>query len=57
MFRIDKNLEYVYRTYRLPGKLVEQMADLAEEEGISVNQVVTQCCQYAMNNLEESEST
>lgn len=55
MFRIEKT-EYVNKTFRLPMNLVQTLETLAQREKISVNQLVIQCCTYALNNLDEKQS-
>lgn len=51
MFKIEKP-EYVNKTFRMEKKLVEQLEQLAQNENISVNSLVIQCCNYALDNLE-----
>lgn len=53
MFKIEKP-EYVNKTFRMEKKLVEQLEKLAQNENISVNSLVIQCCNYALDNLELS---
>ena len=43
------------RTIRMPDTLIEKIAKLAAEQDISFNQVVVQCCEYALENLPESK--
>ena len=50
MFKIEKP-EMVNKTFRLPLELVERMQKLAQNEGISLNNLVMQCCEYALKNL------
>lgn len=52
MFHV-KRQEYVNKTFRLPVELVEQLETLAQNKNISLNQLVVQCCEYALENLEE----
>lgn len=52
MFKITKP-EYVNKTFRMPKELVVKLETLAQEKGISVNQLVIQCCNYALENLDE----
>lgn len=56
MFRIKKT-EYTNKTFRLPEDLIEPMEILAQSKQISLNQLVIQCCKYALDNLEEEEKT
>lgn len=54
MFRIEKT-EYTNKTFRLPNDLLQKMERLAQEKDISLNQLVIQCCRYALDNLEDAE--
>ena len=50
MFQIKKQ-EMVNKTFRLPVELVEQLGEVAQRENISVNNLIIQCCEYALNDL------
>ena len=52
MFNVKK-VEMVNKTFRLPLELVKKLEFVAQQKGVSVNNLVQQCCQYALNNLEE----
>ncbi len=39
------------RTVRMPDTLIEKITKLAAEQDVSFNQVVVQCCEYAINNM------
>lgn len=39
------------RTVRMPDELIEKMSKIANEKGISFNQLVIQCCEFALDNL------
>ena len=52
MFKIEKT-EYVNKTFCIDKKLVERLAKTAQEEGISVNALVVQCCTYALDSRAE----
>ena len=54
MFKIKKT-EYINKTFRLPVELVEKMEILAQNRGISLNNLVVQCCEYALENIEHSD--
>ncbi len=54
MFRVEKQ-EYVNKTFRLPLELVQTLEQVAQKEKVSMNQLVVQCCNYALQNLEEPE--
>lgn len=53
-FKIKKQ-EYENRAFRLPVVLLEQLNKLASDKNISLNQLVVQCCEYAIDNLDDSE--
>lgn len=50
MFEIKKT-EYVNKTFRMEKELVEALSKCASEHNISVNALVAQCCEYALNNM------
>ncbi len=54
MFKIEKK-EHITKTFRLPIDLVQEMEELAQKESISLNQLVIQCCRYALKHLEKTE--
>ena len=56
MFYVKKQ-EYVNKTFRLPIELVEQLSALAQSKNVSVNFLVLQCCEYALNNMAVEESS
>ena len=52
MFKIEKP-EMINKTFRMPLTLVERLQTIAQEKGISLNNLVIQCCEYALKNLEK----
>ncbi len=52
MFEVKKP-EMTNKTFRLPTELVERLTKIAQQKGISVNSLVRQCCEYALENLKE----
>lgn len=52
MFQVEKP-EYVNKTFRMPVELVRELERLAQEKGVSMNQLVVQCCRYALDHLAE----
>lgn len=52
MFRIQKGYESQSKTFRLPTELLERLGVLAARNKLSLNQLVIQCLNYAVNNLE-----
>lgn len=55
MFKIEKP-EMVNKTFRLPLELVEKLSTVAQNQHISLNNLVKQCCEYALNNLEDDNT-
>ena len=56
MFKLQKGYnEYVTKTFRLPKEFVEQLEKLAFDNNLSLSQLVIQCLQYAINNLDTGE--
>lgn len=47
MFKIEK-IEMINKTFRLPITLVQELQKIAQEENISLNNLVKQCCEYAL---------
>lgn len=51
-FQINKP-EYVNKTFRIPKELSETLSRVAQSEGISMNELVVQCCKYALSNRKD----
>ena len=51
-----KKTETSNKTKRLPNELVHRLEEWASQSDISFNQVIIQCCEYALQNL-DTEST
>jgi len=54
-FKIEKP-EYVNRTFRITKELAESLSEIAQREKISVNELVVQCCNYAISNMNASDT-
>ena len=54
MFKVEKQ-EFVNKTFRMPVELVSEMEILAQSKQISLNQLVVQCCKYALDNLDKED--
>ena len=39
----------------MPDTLIEKIATLASEKNVSFNQIVVQCCEFAIENLPENK--
>lgn len=50
MFEVKKE-EYINKTFRMPLRLVKKLEKLAQNEGVSLNNLVIQCCEYSLENL------
>lgn len=54
MFEIKKT-EFINKTFRLEKTLVERLAECSAENNISVNALVAQCCEYALDHMKIEE--
>ena len=52
MFHVQRT-EMISKTFRLPEALVNQLSAVAQQQGVSVNNLVAQCCAYALAHLDE----
>lgn len=53
MFNVKKT-EYVNKTFRIPLELISKLEVIAQEKKVSLNNLVVQCCDYALENLQSS---
>ena len=51
MFVVKKNSEMTNKTFRLPVDLVERLTEVAKSQDVSVNNLVQQCCEYALGDM------
>ena len=49
MFKVEKT-QYVNKTFRINKKLSDRLTKVASEENVSVNDLVAQCCEYALDD-------
>ena len=49
MFEIKK-IEHINKTFRLPANLVKELTVLAQKHNVSLNNLVVQCCEYALSS-------
>lgn len=54
MFKIKK-MTSSNKTIRMPDHLITELEALAFENDISFNQLVIQCCEYALSNMAEPQ--
>ena len=43
------------KTIRMPNVMIEKMEHIATQKDISFNQLVVQCCDYALKNIADDE--
>lgn len=48
-----KKLEMTNKTFRMPVELVEQLSKVAQQKKVSLNSLIVQCCEYALENLSD----
>ena len=48
MFKVNK-------TFRMPAELVERLTVVAQTQKVSLNNLVCQCCEYALDNLSDEQ--
>ena len=51
MFKIEKN-ETVNKTFRIPIELSKKLQEIAQQQWISMNNLVVRCCEYALKDLD-----
>lgn len=56
MFVVKKPVT-VNKTIRLPEELLKRMETIASQKDISLNQLIVQCCEYALNDLADEPQT
>ena len=54
MFDVKKP-EMANKTFRLPVELIKRLDTVAQQKGVSMNNLVLQCCEYALDNLKDEE--
>ena len=54
MFKVEKDYdEYQNKTFRIPTDIIKELETVACNNHISVNRLVIQCLQYALNDLDD----
>ena len=53
MFEVNK-ISATNKTVRMPDPLIEKLKKLAKQNDVSFNQLVIQCCEYAMKHLDRT---
>ena len=54
-FKVNKPI-YYNTTVRIHEELKEQLSYLAHKKEVSFNQVVVQCCEFALKHLDSEET-
>ena len=54
MFKVKK-AEYTNKTFRIPTELVKRLETLAQSKDVSLNNLVVQCCEYALENIDKDD--
>lgn len=54
MFKVKKP-DNINKTFRMPLELVRKLEILAQEKDVSLNNLVIQCCEYALENIDTEE--
>ncbi len=57
MWKIQKGYNTVSKTFRLPEELVSELDRLAYENNLSLNQLIIQCLNFALENLDTDNSS
>jgi predicted HicB family RNase H-like nuclease len=55
MFKIQKGYDSESKSFRLPVDLIRRLEELAAANKLSLNQLVIQCLNHAINDLESDE--
>ena len=50
MFAV-KRVEMVNKTFRMSVDLVKRLSIVAQAQDVSMNNLVSQCCEYALDNM------
>jgi len=54
MFKVKKE-ERTSKTFRMPESLLSQLQKVAQKEGVSMNNLVIQCCEYALKDFDKKK--
>lgn len=54
MFKVIKP-QYAQKTFRMPTELLAKLSCLAQNMEVSLNNLVIQCCEYALENINEDK--
>lgn len=48
--------DYVNKTFRLPSEIVDTLEEVAKNKNSSLNKVIIQCLEFAIENIEDTDS-
>ena len=57
MFEVKQTEEMVNKTFRLTVPLLDELTKVAEHENVSVNNLIRQCCEYALANMKKDNNS
>ena len=57
LFKIKPGEEMTNKTFRLPVNLINRLNLAAKGGGVSLNNLVRQCCEYALGNMSNAGAT
>lgn len=56
MFKVQKGYDgMATKSFRLPEELVEKLLLIAGKNGLSLNKLVIQCLEYAVENIDKND--
>lgn len=56
MFKVQRGYDgMVTKTFRLPEELVKKLLSIAGKNELSLNKLVTQCLEYAVENIDKND--
>jgi predicted DNA-binding protein len=56
MFKVQKvERKYCNKTIRLTNEMMEQIEAVCEREGVGVNELIRQCIEYALGDMEGND--
>lgn len=54
VFKVEK-VENVTKTFRINKKLVDKLESICDEKNVSLNKLVVQCIEFALDNMEDNK--
>ena len=48
--------EYINKTFRLPTEIVDTLENVAKDKNSSLNKVIIQCLEFAIENMDENNT-